>query len=71
MDESEFLEAVSNVKDLITEYQQYENATCFEEECEDEEMDMVEALKDMVKPSNEVASAYSSSTKASSMNGSI
>lgn len=44
MDISEFVEAQSNVRDLISEYQQYENATV-EEDYDDEEMeDMEEAL---------------------------
>jgi tubulin beta len=73
MDPSEFREAHSNVIDLISEYQQYENATI--EDDEDAEMeDMVEAL-DQIKLSSFANQANSSvkstSTKASSLNGSI
>jgi hypothetical protein len=72
MDASEFHEAVSNVKDLIAEYQQYTNVDYTDEDMEDEEMDLVDALDDdMAKPNYDGASAYSSSTKASSLNGSV
>ncbi|KAM7266269.1 hypothetical protein ACFE04_004166 [Oxalis oulophora] len=37
MDEREFTEAESNMNDLVSEYQQYQNATADEEEYEDEE----------------------------------
>lgn len=71
MDTSEFYNALSNVKDLISEYQQYSNAEIYEEDMENEEMDLVEALKeDNAKPSMDQLSAYSGSTKAS-MNGSL
>ncbi|ONK70014.1 uncharacterized protein A4U43_C05F29310 [Asparagus officinalis] len=37
MDEMEFTEAESNMNDLVSEYQQYQDATADEEEYEDEE----------------------------------
>ena len=37
MDEMEFTEAESNMNDLISEYQQYQDANCGEEEGEDDE----------------------------------
>jgi len=37
MDEMEFTEADSNLNDLISEYQQYQDATAEEDEYEDEE----------------------------------
>ncbi|KAF5750876.1 Tubulin beta-8 chain -like protein [Tripterygium wilfordii] len=43
MDEMEFTEAESNMNDLVSEYQQYQDATADEEEYEDEE----EELQDM------------------------
>ena len=44
MDLDEFREAGSNVADLISEYQQYQDATIDEdEEDDDEEMDLVQA----------------------------
>ena len=40
MDEMEFTEAESNMNDLVSEYQQYQDATAQdEEEMEDEEME--------------------------------
>ncbi len=39
MDEMEFTEAESNLNDLVSEYQQYEDATAEDEEFEDEEED--------------------------------
>ena len=40
MDEMEFTEAESNMNDLVSEYQQYQDATAEdEEEMEDEEME--------------------------------
>ena len=39
MDELEFTEALSNVRDLIDEYQMYENAQANEGESDDEEME--------------------------------
>ena len=42
MDEMEFTEAESNMNDLVSEYQQYQDATAEdEEEMEDEEMEWV------------------------------
>jgi tubulin beta len=44
MDEMEFTEAESNMNDLVTEYQQYQDATADEEEeCEGEEEEDVAA----------------------------
>merc|ERR1719379_2863498 len=40
MDEMEFTEAESNMNDLVSEYQQYQDATAEEEEFEDDEDDM-------------------------------
>ena len=40
MDEMEFTEAESNMNDLVSEYQQYQDATADEEEYEDEEEDL-------------------------------
>ena len=37
MDEMEFTEAESNMNDLVSEYQQYQEATCDDEEFDDEE----------------------------------
>jgi tubulin beta len=37
MDEMEFTEAESNMNDLVSEYQQYQDATAEEEEFEDDE----------------------------------
>ena len=37
MDEMEFTEAESNMNDLISEYQQYQEATVDDEEYDDEE----------------------------------
>ena len=37
MDEMEFTEAESNMNDLVSEYQQYQEATADDEEFEDEE----------------------------------
>jgi len=37
MDEMEFTEAESNMNDLVSEYQQYQDATAEEEDFEDEE----------------------------------
>ena len=37
MDEMEFTEAESNMNDLVSEYQQYQEATADDEEVEDEE----------------------------------
>ena len=37
MDEMEFTEAESNMNDLVSEYQQYQEATCDDEEFEEEE----------------------------------
>jgi tubulin beta len=37
MDEMEFTEAESNMNDLVSEYQQYQEASIDEEEFEDEE----------------------------------
>jgi tubulin beta len=37
MDEMEFTEAESNMNDLVSEYQQYQDATAEEDEYEDEE----------------------------------
>ena len=39
MDEMEFTEAESNMNDLVSEYQQYQEATADDEEYEDEEAD--------------------------------
>src|ERR1700712_773690 len=39
MDEMEFTEAESNMNDLVSEYQQYQDATAEDEEFEDEEED--------------------------------
>ena len=39
MDEMEFTEAESNMNDLVSEYQQYQEATCDDEEFEQEEED--------------------------------
>ena len=42
MDEMEFTEAESNMNDLVSEYQQYQDATAEdEEEMEDEEMEWI------------------------------
>ena len=49
MDLDEFAEAGSNVADLISEYQQYQDAAVGEEDDEDEEMDLVEAQNVPVK----------------------
>ena len=38
MDEMEFTEAESNLNDLVSDYQQYENATADDEEEDEEEM---------------------------------
>ena len=43
MDELEFTEALSNVRDLIGEYQMYENAQANEEDSDDEEMEDMES----------------------------
>lgn len=43
MDELEFTEALSNVRDLIDEYQMYENAQANEEDSDDEEMEDMES----------------------------
>merc|ERR1711878_71944 len=40
MDEMEFTEAESNMNDLVSEYQQYQDATADEEEFEDDEDEM-------------------------------
>ena len=37
MDEMEFTEAESNMNDLVSEYQQYQEATAEDEEFDDEE----------------------------------
>merc|ERR1711953_578591 len=39
MDEMEFTEAESNMNDLVSEYQQYQDATAEDDEFEDEEED--------------------------------
>ena len=39
MDEMEFTEAESNMNDLVSEYQQYQEATVDDEEAEDDEED--------------------------------
>ena len=39
MDEMEFTEAESNMNDLISEYQQYQDATIDEDYAEDDEVD--------------------------------
>ena len=39
MDEMEFTEAESNMNDLVSEYQQYQDATAEDEEAEGEEED--------------------------------
>merc|ERR1719394_2454508 len=47
MDEMEFIEAESNMNDLISEYQQYQEATIDDDECfdgEEEEQDQDQAL---------------------------
>lgn len=44
MDELEFTEALSNVRDLIDEYQMYENAQANEGESDDEEMEDMESV---------------------------
>jgi hypothetical protein len=43
MDEMEFTEAESNMNDLVSEYQQYQDATADDEEHEDEEAGDAEA----------------------------
>ena len=43
MDELEFTEALSNVRDLIDEYQMYENAQADEQDSDDEEMEDMES----------------------------
>ena len=40
MDEMEFTEAESNMNDLVSEYQQYQEATVDDEEFEQEEEDL-------------------------------
>ena len=40
MDEMEFTEAESNMHDLVSEYQQYQDADCGEEGEDDEAMEM-------------------------------
>ncbi|KAK4743951.1 hypothetical protein SAY87_010263 [Trapa incisa] len=42
MDEMEFTEAESNMNDLVSEYQQYQDATVDYEECEEEEEEIME-----------------------------
>lgn len=42
MDEMEFTEAESNMNDLVSEYQQYQEATADDEEFEDEEQPIAE-----------------------------
>ena len=42
MDEMEFTEAESNMNDLVSEYQQYQEATADDEEFEDEEEEEAE-----------------------------
>jgi len=42
MDEMEFTEAESNMNDLVSEYQQYQEATCDDEEEFEEEGDYEE-----------------------------
>lgn len=72
MDVTEFREAHSNVLDLIAEYQQYENATINEEDDGGEMEDMVDDLEgDQIKSGNFNSSLKSTSTKASSLNGSL
>jgi tubulin beta len=39
MDEMEFTEAESNMNDLVSEYQQYQDATAEDDEFEDDEED--------------------------------
>ena len=46
MDEMEFTEAESNMKDLISEYQQYQEASC------DEDFGDEEGLEDEEDPEN-------------------
>ena len=43
MDEMEFTEAESNMNDLVSEYQQYQEATVDDEEFDDEEGDLEDA----------------------------
>lgn len=40
MDEMEFTEAESNMNDLVSEYQQYQDATADEEEYEEEDEEL-------------------------------
>merc|ERR1719183_708881 len=57
MDEMEFTEAESNMNDLVSEYQQYQDATAEDDEFEDEEddqmmdRDMIAAPTMPLKPS--------------------
>merc|ERR1719266_2280752 len=55
MDEMEFTEAESNMNDLVSEYQQYQDATAEdEEEMDEEEMESTEAESNM----NDLVSEY-------------
>ena len=45
MDEMEFTEAESNMNDLVSEYQQYQEATVDDEEFEDEELEDAEGQR--------------------------
>ena len=69
MDMMEFEEAVSNVRDLIAEYQQYENAQAVEGNGDDDEgmewIDEKEEVKDGFKPG---VSLQSNSTAATGFN---
>merc|ERR1719240_2148067 len=55
MDEMEFIEAESNMNDLVSEYQQYQDATADDgEEGEEDEMEFTEAESNM----NDLVSEY-------------
>ena len=43
MDEMEFTEAESNMKDLVSEYQQYQEASCDDDYGDEDELDEEEA----------------------------
>ena len=52
MDEMEFTEAESNMKDLVSEYQQYQEASCDDDYGDEDELDEEEAPENWKKKLN-------------------
>ena len=72
MDICEFDEALSNVNDLIAEYQQYQEATADEELNEEDTMDIDEDYSTKYnKEAMDTLNSFASKTTKASNNGSL